>query len=111
VEEISYLCGILIAIIGALYSYRAIYIIVGLFKTKKFKPAKNQRIHQQYFLPKEQVLRVNAETGKNEKQDVVAIRSASARGKQLTTKPISRISSSKGSWWSDSEPPSKGVID
>ena len=77
----------------------------------KFKPAKNQRIHQQYFLPKEQVLRVNAETGKNEKQDVVAIRSASARGKQLTTKPISRISSSKGSWWSDSEPPSKGVLD
>ena len=77
----------------------------------KFKPAKNQRIHQQYFLPREQVLRVNAETGKNEKQDVVAIRSASARGKQLTTKPISRISSSKGSWWSDSEPPSKGVLD
>ena len=77
----------------------------------KFKPAKNQRIHQQYFLPKEQVLRVNAETGKNEKQDVVAIRSASAKGKQLTTKPISRISSSKGSWWSDSEPPSKGVLD
>lgn len=41
-EEISYLCGILIAIIGALYSYRAIYIIVGLFKTKKFKPAKKK---------------------------------------------------------------------
>ena len=63
----------------------------------KFKPAKNQKIHQQYFLPKE--------------DDVVAIRSAGAKGKQLTTKPIARIASAKGSWWDDSEPPSKGVLD
>ncbi len=77
----------------------------------KFKPAKNQKIHQQYFLPKEQVKRVNTETGKTEDQDVVAIRNAGARGKQLTTKPIAKISSSKGSWWDESETPSKGVLD
>lgn len=74
----------------------------------KFKPAKNQKIHQQYFLPKEQVKRSGAEDGA---QEVVVIRSASAKGKQLTTKPISRISSSKGSWWDNSEPPSKGILD
>ena len=77
----------------------------------KFKPAKNQKIHQQYFQPKEQVQRANSETGKMENQDVVIIRAAGAKGKQLTTKPIARISSSKGSWWNDAEPPSKGVLD
>ena len=77
----------------------------------KFKPAKNQKIHQQHFLPKEQTKRVNPATGKPEDQDVVLIRSASARGKQLTTKPIARIASAKGSWWDESEPPSKGVLD
>jgi len=77
----------------------------------KFKPAKNQKIHQQHFLPKEQTKRVNPATGKLEDQDVVLIRSASARGKQLTTKPIARIASAKGSWWDESEPPSKGVLD
>ena len=77
----------------------------------KFKPAKNQKIHQQHFLPKEQVKRVNSETGKPESQDVVVVRAAGAKGKQLTTKPIARISSSKGSWWDDSAPPSKGVLD
>ena len=77
----------------------------------RFKPMKNQRIHQQYFLPTEQVPRTNAETGKIEKQDVVAIRTASAKGKQLTTKPIARISASKGSWWDESETPSKGILD
>ena len=77
----------------------------------KFKPAKGQKIHQQYFLPKEQVKRTNTETGKTEPQDVVLIRSAGAKGKQLTTKPIARIASAKGSWWDDKEPPSKGVLD
>ena len=77
----------------------------------KYKPAKGQRINQQYFLPKEQVQRVNAETRELEDQDVVAIRGAGAKGKQLTTKPIARISSSKGSWWDDKEAPSKGVLD
>ena len=77
----------------------------------KFKPAKNQKIHQQYFLPKEQVKRVNPETKKLENQDVVAIRAAGTKGKQLTTKQIARISSSKGSWWDDKEAPSKGILD
>ena len=72
---------------------------------------KNQRIHQQHFLPKEQVMRTNVETGRPEKQDVVLIRTAGAKGKQLTTKPIARISATKCSWWDDAEPPSKGVLD
>ena len=55
--------------------------------------------------------RTNIETGKPEKQDVVLVRGAGTKGKQLSTKPIARISSAKGSWWDDSEPPSKGVLD
>ena len=77
----------------------------------KYKPAKGQRINQQYFLPKEQVQRVNADTRELEDQDVVAIRGAGAKGKQLTTKQIARISASKGSWWDAEESPSKGVLD
>ena len=77
----------------------------------KYRPAKNQRIHQQHFLPREQVTRTNTETGRPEKQDVVLIRAAGAKGKQLSTKPIARISASKGSWWDESEPPSKGLLD
>jgi len=77
----------------------------------KFKPAKGQRINQQYYLPKEQVKRISTETGKPEDQDVVAIRGAGAKGKQLTTKPIARIASTKGSWWDESETLSKGVLD
>ncbi len=38
-------------------------------------------------------------------------RTAGAKGKQLTTKPIARLAFSKGSWWDDAEPPSKGVLD
>ena len=77
----------------------------------KFKPAKGQKIHQQHFKPLELVDRTNRETGKIEKKPVVEIRSAGAKGKQLTTKPIARASFSKGSWWDDREPPSKGVLD
>ena len=77
----------------------------------KYKPAKGQKIHQQHFLPKEQVTRTNVATGKPEKQDVVAIRAAGTKGKQLSTKPIARIGSAKGSWWDDREPPSKGLLD
>ena len=59
----------------------------------KFKPAKGQKIHQQMFDPKE-----------------VTVRGSSARGIQMTTKPIARCSANKGSWWDDSEVPSKGVL-
>ena len=77
----------------------------------KYKPAKGQKIHQQHFLPKEQVMRTNLTTGKPEKQDVVLIRGAGTKGKQLSTKPIARISGAKGGWWDESEPKSKGVLD
>ncbi len=77
----------------------------------KFKPAKGQKIHQQHFLPKEQVDRINRETGKPEKKDVVEIRGATTKGKQLTTKPIAKVSDKKGAWWDDAEPPSKGILD
>ena len=59
----------------------------------KFKPAKGQKIHQQMFDPKE-----------------VTVRGSTARGIQMTTKPIARCSASKGSWWDESEAPSKGVL-
>ena len=59
----------------------------------KFKPAKGQKIHQQMFDPRE-----------------LSVRAASARGNQLTTKPIARCSSAKGAWWDESEAPSKGVL-
>ena len=77
----------------------------------KYKPAKGQKIHQQHFLPKEQVTRTNLATGKPEKQDVVLIRGAGTKGKQLSTKPIARIASAKASWWDEKEPASKGVLD
>ena len=77
----------------------------------KYKPAKGQKIHQQHFLPKEQVKRTNVATGKLENQDVVQIRGAGTKGKQLSTKPIARISGAKGAWWDDKEPKSKGVLD
>ncbi len=76
----------------------------------KFKPAKGQKIHQQYYLPKEQVSRVNRETGKAEKKDVVEIRGATTKGKQLTMKPLARIGAVRGAWWDHSEPLSKGVL-
>ena len=77
----------------------------------KFKPAKGQKIHQQFFCPLELVDRINRETGKTEKKPVVEIRTATTKGKQLTSKPIARVSGAKGSWWDDAEPPSKGVLD
>ena len=51
----------------------------------KFKPAKNQKIHQMLFEPLEMV-----DKG-GEQRPVVELRSATARGIQLTTKPIARI--------------------
>ena len=77
----------------------------------KYKPAKGQKIHQQHFRPLDPVDRVNRETGKPEKKPVVEIRTAGAKGKQLTTKPIARASFAKASWWDEREPPSKGVLD
>ncbi|MBP5638161.1 MAG: hypothetical protein J6X55_01685, partial [Victivallales bacterium] len=52
----------------------------------KFRRIKNQRVHQAFFDPRE-----------------VTVRGASARGIQMTTKSISRISSSHPAWWDDGE--------
>ena len=52
----------------------------------KFRRVKNQRVHQAFFDPRE-----------------VTVRGASARGIQMTTKSISRISSSHPAWWDDVE--------
>ena len=71
----------------------------------KFKPAKNQKIHQMLFQPLEPV-----DKGAGEKKPLVEIRGATARGIQLTTKPIARVSATKGSWWNDDEAAAKGVL-
>ena len=71
----------------------------------KFKPAKGQKIHQMLFQPLELV-----EKGGGEKLPVVEVRGATARGIQLTTKAIARISPNKGSWWDDGEASTKGVL-
>ena len=68
----------------------------------KFKPAKSQRIHQQIF-----------ELGspdQNAKNAGLAIRGASSRGNQMTSKAIARLAVEKPSWWDDSEEESKGVL-
>lgn len=71
----------------------------------KFKPAKNQKIHQMTFDPLETV-----DKGGGEKRAVVEVRGPSARGIQLTTKAIARISPTKGAWWDDGESSTKGVL-
>ncbi|MDO5319813.1 MAG: DNA topoisomerase IV subunit A [bacterium] len=71
----------------------------------KFKPAKNQKIHQMLFQPLELV-----DKGAGEKKPVVEVRGATARGIQLTTKAIARVSPTKGSWWDDGEASTKGVL-
>lgn len=77
----------------------------------KYKPAKGQKIHQQFFKPLDLASRVNRETGKTEKRPVVEIRTPGAKGKQLTTKPIQRASFNKCTWWDENEMPSKGILD
>ena len=59
----------------------------------KFRPAKNQRVHQSHFDPKE-----------------VTIRGASAKGIQMTTKEIAKVAVSKPSWWNDGEGNAKGGL-
>ena len=72
----------------------------------KFKPAKNQKIHQMMFAPLELV----DKGGDGEKKPVVEVRGATARGIQLTTKSIARIATSKPSWWDEAEGSAKGVV-
>ncbi len=70
----------------------------------KFKPAKNQKIHQMLFEPLKP-----QEKAAGEKRPAVELRGASARGIQLTTKAIARIATSKPAWWDDAEG-SRGVV-
>ena len=68
----------------------------------KFKPAKSQRIHQQIF-----------ELGappKDAEGEGLAVRGASSRGRQMTSKAIARLAIEKPAWWDDSEEVSKGVL-
>ncbi len=59
----------------------------------KYKPAKAQRIHQQMFVPSE-----------------VLEKGVGAKGIQMTSKDIARISSKKPSWWDDTESSPKGLL-
>ena len=68
----------------------------------KFKPAKNQRIHQQLF--------DLGDPDPNAEKPGLAIRGASSRGNQMTSKSIARLATSKPSWWDDGEETAKGVL-
>jgi len=59
----------------------------------KYKPAKSQRIHQQEFTPSE-----------------VLSKGVSAKGIQMTSKDISRITTKMPSWWDASEKSPKGQL-
>jgi len=68
----------------------------------KFKPAKNQRIHQQLF--------DLGDPDQSAEKPGLAVRGASSRGNQMTSKSIARLSASKPSWWDDGEETAKGVL-
>jgi topoisomerase-4 subunit A len=59
----------------------------------KYRPAKGQRIHQQVLRPAD-----------------VLVKGVAARGVQMTSKDIARISPEKPKWWEDGEESPKGVL-
>jgi topoisomerase IV subunit A len=59
----------------------------------KYKPAKNQRIHQQRFKPHD-----------------VAVKGAKARGNQMTAKGIARIAAATPRWWNENDDSPKGRL-
>jgi len=59
----------------------------------KYKPAKAQRIHQQMFQPTD-----------------IMVKSAKARGNQMTAKRIARIDTTKPRWWNDEDEAHKGHL-
>ena len=69
----------------------------------KFKPAKSQRIHQQIF-------ELGAPPTGEVEGEGLAVRGASSRGRQMTSKAIARLATEKPAWWDDSEEVSKGVL-
>ncbi len=44
-EHLIFICGLVISAVGLLYASRVVYMIVGLFMTKRFKPAKKQHTY------------------------------------------------------------------
>ena len=59
----------------------------------RYRPAKGQRIHQQFFKTKE-----------------LLIKGAKARGNRLTTKSVQYIDSKPGRWWRTDEETPQGVL-
>jgi len=68
----------------------------------KFKPAKSQRIHQQMF--------DLGSADPNAKTPGLAVRGASSRGNQMTSKAIARIATEEPSWWDPKENAPKGSL-
>jgi topoisomerase-4 subunit A len=59
----------------------------------RYRPAKNQRIHQQLFNPRN-----------------LLVKSAKAKGNRLTTKSIQYIDTQPGRWWRPDEETPQGVL-
>ena len=59
----------------------------------RFKPAKRQRIHQQFFTPGD-----------------VPVKGVKARGPIMTTKKIDRLATKKPRWWSDNDKTPRGAV-
>lgn len=59
----------------------------------RYRPAKGQRIHQQFF-----------------KTEGLLIKGSKARGNRLTTKSIQYIDTKPGRWWRDDEDTPQGVL-
>ena len=75
----------------------------------KYRPAKNQRVHQQMFDLKEYYK--SKKTGDDGKPKPLPGASYNGnRGKQVTMKGISRVAVSQPSWWDASEESPQGVL-
>jgi topoisomerase-4 subunit A len=59
----------------------------------RYRPAKGQRIHQQFFKLKD-----------------LAVKGSKAKGNRLTTKSVQYIDSKPGRWWRDDEETPQGVL-
>jgi topoisomerase-4 subunit A len=59
----------------------------------KYKRAKNQRIHQQMFDPRQ-----------------VTVRGVKSKGNQMTSKGVDRIATEKPRWWKDDQETVRGVV-
>ena len=62
----------------------------------------HQRIHQQLF--------DLGDPDPDSEKPGLAVRGASSRGNQMTSKAIARLSATKPAWWDDGEETAKGVL-